>query len=373
MSEIITSAVSHVSELPAPRMAIAIRPATMADIPFIDRLQKMHSKAVGFMHLKTLEGNISEGRILIAEQMQNAECRMQNEEKNEDTPAASSFSIHHSAFCIPAKPLGYVLGNDRYFKHDDVGIIYQMNIVPEAQRSFVGAALLKAQFERSAYGCKLYCCWCAKDLAANRFWESMGFVPLAFRAGSKAKERVHIFWQKRIRKGDVSTPWWYPSKTDGGAMREDRMVLPIPPGTHWSECEAPVFQTSEVRDQKSGNALASSSLTSDLRPLTSPRKRAVKKPAAPVVPQSTLGSTLRFGTVKPAVEKAKKEPKVKVKLDPRLKAAARELKDRWLEQVNGGMYLPEERGKYEVSRGIEGPQSTQERSGLLIEQMPIAA
>jgi hypothetical protein len=41
--------------------------------------------------------------------------------------------------------------------------------------------------------------------------------------------------------------------------------------------------------------------------------------------------------------------------------------------VNGGMYLPEERGKYEVSRGIEGPQSTQERSGLLIEQMPIAA
>ncbi len=80
---------------------------------------------------------------------------------------------------------------------------------------------------------------------------------------------------------------------------------------------------------------------------------------------------MRFGTVKPAVEKAKKEPKVKVKLDPRLKAAARELKDRWLEQVNGGMYLPMASGKYEVSRGIEEAEPM--RTPLLIEQLPIEA
>ena len=36
--------------------------------------------------------------------------------------------------------------------------------------------------------------------------------------------------------------------------------------------------------------------------------------------------------------------------DPKLVAAARELKARW--QVNGGLYLPEANGKYEVSRGI---------------------
>ena len=30
----------------------------------------------------------------------------------------------------------------------------------------------------------------------------MGFVPLAFRAGSAKKSRVHIFWQQRIREGD---------------------------------------------------------------------------------------------------------------------------------------------------------------------------
>ena len=54
--------------------------------------------------------------------------------------------------------VGYLIGCDRYFKRDDVGIIYAINVVPDYRRSFVAAALLKAQFDRSAYGCKLYCC-----------------------------------------------------------------------------------------------------------------------------------------------------------------------------------------------------------------------
>ena len=137
-------------------------------------------------------------------------------------------------------PVGYLMGADRYFKRDDVGIIYQMNVLPQRQRGFIGAAAAQSpQFERSAYGCRLlsHCCWCAQDLPANRFWEAMGFVPLAFRTGSAKKERVHIFWQKRIRAGDTTTPWWFPSQTSGGAIREDRIALPIPPGTHWSDAK----------------------------------------------------------------------------------------------------------------------------------------
>ena len=134
--------------------------------------------------------------------------------------------------CLNASPLGYCIAQDQYFKRDDVGIIYQMSVLPGKQRGLIGASLLKAQFERSAYGCKLYCCWCAQDIAANHFWESLGFVALAFRAGSEKKSRTHIFWQKRIRQGDTTTPWWFPSKTAGGSIREDRIVLPIPPGTH---------------------------------------------------------------------------------------------------------------------------------------------
>jgi len=61
--------------------------------------------------------------------------------------------------------------------------------------------------------------------------------------------------------------------------------------------------------------------------------------------------------VAPAVEaKPKRAARPKVKNDPRLVAAARELRDRWLEQVNAGdaAALPAGRGKYEVSRAIEG-------------------
>ena len=49
------------------------------------------------------------------------------------------------------------------------------------------------------------------------------------------------------------------------------------------------------------------------------------------------------------VEKKRKKPKAKN--DPKLAAAARELRDRWLEQINSGQYLPTGNGKYEVSRG----------------------
>jgi len=69
---------------------------------------------------------------------------------------------------------------------------------------------------------------------------------------------------------------------------------------------------------------------------------------------------LWFGTpaaakaVVPAgVEKPVKTKKPKAKNDPRLVAAARELRDRWLEQVNTGqanVALPV--GKYEVCRAI---------------------
>jgi len=210
---------------------------------------------------------------------------------------------------------------------------------------------LKAQFERSAYGCKLYCCWCAQDLAANKFWEAMGFVPLAFRTGGTASgkkpARMHIFWQKRIRSGDESTPWWFPSETSSGAIRENRIVLPIPPGTHWSEAKPLVLpQMSVVNGQLS--------VVEEKKPR---RAVKVKKELVVVNPKAIASGGLRFATTAPSVieEKVeKKEKKPAVKNDPRLVAAARELKDRWLEQVNGGMYLPMNEAKYEVGRLIEG-------------------
>jgi hypothetical protein len=224
-----------------------------------------------------------------------------------------------------------------------VGIVYQMNVAPAKQRGLIGAALLKAVFERAAYGCRLFCCWCGQDLDANYFWEAMGFVPLAFRAGSREKGRVHIFWQRRIHAGDTTTPWWYPSQTTSGSLREDRLVFPIPPGTHWRDAKPIVLPgPPEIRDQKPevrSRKPTKAGLASDLRPLT-----------------SISAGGLRFVVQKDAASepKPKRQPRPKVKNDPRLVAAARELRDRWLERVNADpVALPIE-AKYDVSRRIEG-------------------
>jgi len=296
--------------LALPNVNVTIRAGVQGDVPFLDSLQKLHSKQVGWMPRAQFEGKIKLGHVLIA----------QDQAK---------------------QPVGYCIGNDQYFKHDDVGIIYQMNVLPNRQRGLIGATLLKAQFERSAYGCKLYCCWCAQDIAANRFWESMGFLPLAFRTGSAAKSRVHIFWQKRIRLGDTTTPWWFPSQTAGGSIREDRIVLPILPGTHWSDAKPLI--------------LPGGPLPGDPSALPAPKvKRAKPKRAAPMRPTSAPLGGFWFAAPKPAVEveleMIKREPKVKSKNDPRLVAAARELRDRWLEHVNATP--PTAAGKYEVGRQI---------------------
>src|SRR4051812_21098875 len=256
--------------IPVPKIPISIRAGTVEDIPFLDRLQKLHTKQVGWMPTAQFEGKIKLGHVLIAE------GREENLTTDYTDVTDKKLNSHLSVQSVQSvvQPLGYCIGNDQYFKRDDVGIIYQMNVVPGHQRGLIGASLLKAQFERSAYGCKLYCCWCAQDIEANKFWEAMGFVALAFRAGSAAKSRVHIFWQKRIRAGDETTPWWFPSQTTGGSIREDRIVLPIPPGTHWSDAKPlilPGDENNQIEDQST-------------KPVRSPRKKSASK--LPAVPQN---------------------------------------------------------------------------------------
>jgi len=316
--------------IPIPRCPVSVRPATTADYPFIDRLQDMHSKALGFMPKAQLQGKIDAGHVLVAED----EMRL---------------------------PIGYCMSQDRYFKRDDLGIIYQMSIAPAAQRKLVGATLLRAVFERAAYGCRLFCCWCAQDLEANHFWESLGFVPLAFRAGAGGK-RVHIFWQRRIRQGDATTPYWFPAKTDGGMMREDRLVLPIPPGVHWKDPmpillpevqNAPAPRSCLETQKKKGGSVP------QLMPPTRRRAR-FGPPSANDVPDQVVA-------VAPKPEKKKRD---KVKADPRLIAAARELRDRWLERVNaaGGGAILESCGKYNVSSALPaaGAAARESKQALLL-------
>jgi hypothetical protein len=356
MNEIIQTVSSAIAALrPLPDAGVSVRVATMEDLTFIDELQKKCREQLGFMFLSAIRGKIERGEILIAEERLTADDTDSTDKSghlNSSVPSVKS---------VVTTPVGYCISVDRYSKHDDVGIIYQMNVVPGRQRSFVAATLLKAMFDRAAYGCKLFCCWCAQDLPANRFWEAMGFVPLAFRAGSEKKSvrrgsrqaRVHIFWQKRIRANDVTTPWWFPSKTEGGAMRADRIALPIPPGKHWSD-EMPIIipQATEASRQlpdvkeKRPRTVGKVPVPSE-GPVRHGPKQFRAPSAKPVI------ESVPEPVAEPIAEKPKREKKPKAKADPKLVAAARELRDRWLEHVNSGgdgAMLIEDAGKYDVTR-----------------------
>jgi len=354
-----------------PETPINIRPATMDDYDFIDALQKKHSKMVGFLHRASIKAYITQGGVLIAEGTKG--------HGDEGTKRGASDP------CVPAnlRPsvpvrLGYCISKDTYYKREDTGIIYQMNIVPEVQRGLIAATLLKETFARSPYGVKLYCCWCAQDLDANHFWEAMGFTPLAFRTGSPKKgksgePRMHIFWQKRIRAGDEGpasggTPWWFPSETKNGAIGEGRLVIPIPIGAHWSDPMPVLLPGEPERLEVEGE-------TSEGAAGEKPKHSRKAKKVAPQEPQSVSAiGGLRFGPTpeqiaaqkeaekeaKKAAAKAKRAKKPKMRNNPKHVAAARELRDRFLEEVERQPELLEGQstgGKYDVTRQIEAAPS----------------
>ncbi len=355
--------------LPIPDAPIIVRLGTMADIGEIDALQKMNSKALGFFPRAQLEGYINNGWVLVAEERVGS-GQLLVDSKGEDAP--SSLPTNHYPLPTSSRILGYVASRDRYLKRDELGAVFQLCVRPGHQRKLIGATLLKAVFERAAYGTKLYCCWCAQDLKANYFWEAMGFVPLAVRAGSSKKSRTHIFWQKRIRSGDEQTAWWYPSGTDGGAIREGRVVLPIPPGVHWTEARA-MAVVAEVASGECGVASEDVKLIEEkkhgraARGTGEERKhgRAARgtgkmeelKPKEEII----LTGVLRFAAPTPVAtatdkpEKPKRAKREKVKVDPQIAAKARELRDRWMDAVNSGqaqVALPV--AKYDVGRQLGG-------------------
>ncbi len=347
MNDLTMTSSSHqgASPLPAPRIegAISIRVATLADVPFMDSLQKQHTKQVGYFPTKQFEGYIAMGGVLIAEQ--GSGFGVQGSGNADAAPnALPRSSLNPEPRTL--NPLGYIISRDRYLKRDELGVVYQLCVAEGNKRKLIGATLLKAVFERSAYGCKLYCCWCAQDIAANRFWESMGFVPVAFRAGSTGKQRVHIFWQKRINADDFETKYWYPCQTNAGAIREDRLVFPIPPGTHWSEVQAVALPTEKlpvaskqlaVKGDKKRSALATGN--SQLATSSAPTMETRGLRFAPIAPVSEV-----------SIPKPPRPARVKVKVDPKLVSAARELRDRWMERVNEDPSVLESNGKYVIHR-----------------------
>jgi hypothetical protein len=335
--------------LPAPRCPITFRAGTLADVPFLDQLQKMHSHMVGWMPTKQMEGKIAAGQVLIAESRgsgfgDRVSGQMPSPESQNPNPEAR---------------VGYCISQDQYNGRDDVGIIYQLNVLPLKQRNLIGASLIKEVFDRAAYGCRLFCCWCAQDIQANYFWESIGFLPLAFRTGSASKQRIHIFWQRRIRADDEVTPYWFPSMTKSGAIREDRLVLPIPHGTHWRDAKPIILPGMQQTAQPAlPPKREKKPFVQKIQPVVSPSRFLKETP--PGKAAVVTGGKIRYldrgdYVPPPEPEKPKREARPRPKNDPKLIAAVRELRDRWLERVNTGGFILEAPCKYNLTRALAPP------------------
>ena len=337
------------SIIPIPSVEVSIRPATLADVPFMDALQKANGKALGWFPTKQFEGYVEMGGVLVAE--------------------------------AAGERVGYVISKDRYAGRDDVGAIYQLAVAADYRRALVGASLVKEAFARAAYGCRLFCCWCAQDLAANKFWESLGFVPVAFRTGSRGKKRTHILWERRVVAGD-DCAWWYPFQTKGGAIREDRLVFPIMPGTSWEEAQ-PAVLPEEARKPA---MLESAEVVKKVK--------VKKEKAAPTpfgaVPAGKMGifvgGKLRYidrprrwdepapAPVAPApVERPKREVRKALKHEKAALIFCRELRDRYLEKVNATPWVLEPAGKYEVARALGDGSAARELPDVTRLALPAAA
>lgn len=322
------------------REPITARPAMVRDVPFIDQLQKMHGHAVGWMPTTQLIGLVDQGAVLIA-----------------DDPNGC--------------PMGYLIAKDRYMCNDACGIVFQLNVVPIKHRRLIGAFLVKSFIERAAYGMRLLCCWCAQDLPANHFWESLGFVPLAFRTGSRGKQRIHIFWQLRVCVGDNSTPYWYPAETHAGAVRENRLILPIPPGTHWREAKPVVLPALDGSGTPANRLLANGLPDPHAKASRAlPPAKAVESVADRTVRLKARSRHLRFappGVINIATRSGvkqygqptsegltpvKKPSTPKAKNDPSHVKAARELRDKYLESFNAN--VPAIEARYDVNRLLSG-------------------
>jgi hypothetical protein len=125
---------------------------------------------------------------------------------------------------------GTCASRDRYLKRDELGVIYQLCVVPGHQRGLIGASLIKAVFERSAYGCRSIAAGARRtcgELLSGESWVRADRVPGEAEEG---QGRVHIFWQRRIRAGkDTTTPWWFPARRSGRDARGS-IGLPDPAG-----------------------------------------------------------------------------------------------------------------------------------------------
>lgn len=180
---------------------VHVRTAVEADLPYIDSLQAKHQRELGFLPRAALQGYIERHIVLLG--------------------------------LLNGDPACYLLGRDTSRFDPLTAMIYQACVQYDARYKLLGSTLVARYIDRLPTDRQAMGLWCAQDIAANEFWESIGFVAMAARFGGAKKNRLHLFWRKALtpllRRDQVIIP----ATTSGGMMMAPREVLVFEAGQDW--------------------------------------------------------------------------------------------------------------------------------------------
>ena len=152
-----------------------VRTATLADLRFIDDLQKKLANCVGFLPKVAIENLTTAGHMRLA---------MENDD-----------------------PAGYILSRPHLKWRPEMRSITQACVAMDAQRRHHGLALLQ-QIEaeaRSAGLLAIQAC-CAVGLDSNDFWRAAGFLPIVHLTPANVRGREIICWRKPLTS---VVPIWF--------------------------------------------------------------------------------------------------------------------------------------------------------------------
>ena len=137
-----------------------VRLAELKDLTYIDHLQRKNSSVLGWMSKATFEREIPLLRVLLAE--------------------------------LDREPVGYLYhGSER-----KTCKIHQACIEYDLRGQSYGAALVNTLLDHlRVFGVQNVMLHCGSEMAANHFWEAMGFYCQAIRQGGYIRNRDINIWR----------------------------------------------------------------------------------------------------------------------------------------------------------------------------------
>lgn len=111
--------------------------------------------------------------------------------------------MNHLLFCYRNRDLvGFLIWDPK----DDELRIFQIWVRPDARMIVHGRSLVTSLEQlcqrKKANRITL---WCAVDLAANMFWEAIGFTNIGWRWGRAKKSRRHYRWIRNVPRSPLQT------------------------------------------------------------------------------------------------------------------------------------------------------------------------